>query len=86
MRQHPYQQNYDPYPYQPIGSYPAGQYYPQQQPTIIYRDAPRDNGPSANTCWLISLLTLCCGCLIGDVCCDSDVCCCIIPCALPRFR
>uniref|UniRef100_A0A7E4V950 CYSTM domain-containing protein n=1 Tax=Panagrellus redivivus TaxID=6233 RepID=A0A7E4V950_PANRE len=86
------QQGYQPYappnvqyyPQQP-GTYPAGQYYPQQ-PQIIYRDAPRDRGVDPNTCWLISLLTLCCGCLIGDVCCDADVCCCFIPCFLPRFR
>ncbi|KAE9556509.1 hypothetical protein FO519_000203 [Halicephalobus sp. NKZ332] len=65
---------YQPYG-QPYGQpYPAGQYYPNQPPPqIIYRDAPRDNGYDANTCWLISLLTLCCGCLIGEACCDSDV-------------
>uniref|UniRef100_A0A914CYW8 Cysteine-rich transmembrane CYSTM domain-containing protein n=1 Tax=Acrobeloides nanus TaxID=290746 RepID=A0A914CYW8_9BILA len=80
---------YPPYPNNPPGGYApgpysAGQYYPQQ-PQVIYRE--RNSGVDTNTCWLISLLTLCCGCLIGDVCCDADVCCCIIPCIpLPRFR
>lgn len=53
-----------------------------------YRDAPPQNNSQwndPNTCWLISLLTLCCGCLISEACCDSNVCCCLIPCALPRF-
>uniref|UniRef100_A0AC34Q2F1 Cysteine-rich transmembrane CYSTM domain-containing protein n=1 Tax=Panagrolaimus sp. JU765 TaxID=591449 RepID=A0AC34Q2F1_9BILA len=81
---YPQQNAYQPYG-APQPTYPAGYYQPQ--PQVIYRDAPRSRGYDTNTCWLISLLTLLCGCCVGEVCCDgADVCCCLIPCGLPRFR
>lgn len=46
----------------------------------------RPNLNDPNTCWLLSLLTLCCGCFLGEALCDERCCCCLIPCALPRFR
>ncbi|KAK0406887.1 hypothetical protein QR680_018870 [Steinernema hermaphroditum] len=86
IAQQPQPQGYGPGPY-PAGYYPPPQqgYYPPTQPQVIYRDErPRDRGIDPNTCWLVSLLALCCGCLIGD-CFDTNCCCCLIPCALPSF-
>lgn len=88
--QQPYPQNYQPYPQYPAQQnyppYPAGGggYYPQQ-PQVIYQERPRSRWNDPNTCWLISLLTLCCGCLLGEALCDEQCCCCLIPCFLPRF-
>ncbi|PAV78717.1 hypothetical protein WR25_27096 [Diploscapter pachys] len=49
----------------PPPTYPQGTYYPNQQPQVVYVD--RRPPPNDNTCWLYSLLALCCGCfLAGD--------------------
>ncbi|KIH43121.1 hypothetical protein ANCDUO_26880 [Ancylostoma duodenale] len=44
--------------------------------------------PQRDDWWLTSLLALCCGCLIGEACCDSPCLCCVLPCPIPcpRFR
>ncbi|VDM52124.1 unnamed protein product [Angiostrongylus costaricensis] len=44
--------------------------------------------PQRDDWWLTSLLALCCGCLIGEACCDQPCLCCVIPCPIPcpRFR
>ncbi|EGT33936.1 hypothetical protein CAEBREN_05106 [Caenorhabditis brenneri] len=76
-------------PYPPQGPYPQG-YYNPNQPQVIYvqQPAPQPQRQSDDNCWLTSILALCCGCLIGEVCCDSPMLCCVIPCPirLPRFR
>ncbi|TKR82990.1 hypothetical protein L596_016654 [Steinernema carpocapsae] len=78
------QQGYAQGPY-PAGYYPPPQgYYPPPQPQVIYREERSHRGMDANSCWLLSILALCCGCLLGD-CFDTNCCCCLIPCALPRF-
>uniref|UniRef100_A0A1I7YBX0 CYSTM domain-containing protein n=1 Tax=Steinernema glaseri TaxID=37863 RepID=A0A1I7YBX0_9BILA len=76
---------YAPGPY-PAGYYPPPQqgYYPPPQPQVIYRDERPRGGVDTNTCWLLSILALCCGCLMGDMF-DTNCCCCLIPCALPSF-
>ncbi|CAJ0602313.1 unnamed protein product [Cylicocyclus nassatus] len=82
-----YPQNQNPYPpqgqYYPQGPgpYPQGQYVPQ----TVYVQQP---APRQDDWWLTSLLALCCGCLIGEACCDQPCLCCVLPCpiALPRFR
>ncbi|CAD5228127.1 unnamed protein product [Bursaphelenchus xylophilus] len=82
-----------PYPQYPNGQaypaqgayYPQGQYYPPPQPQVVYQERQSSRFDDPNTCWLLSLLTLCCGCLLGEALCDEQCCCCLIPCALPRF-
>ncbi|WKY03974.1 hypothetical protein Q1695_005171 [Nippostrongylus brasiliensis] len=81
-----YPQNQNPsYPPQ-YGGYPQGGYpQGQQAPQVVYVQQP---APQRDDWWLTSLLALCCGCLVGEVCCDHPCLCCILPCpiSLPRFR
>ncbi|XGW30414.1 hypothetical protein V3C99_009412 [Haemonchus contortus] len=74
-----YPQNQNPFPHQNV--YPEGQYAPQ----VVYVQQPP---PQRDDWWLTSLLALCCGCLIGEACCDQPCLCCVFPCpiTLPRFR
>nr|CDJ83017.1 Hypothetical protein CBG08309 [Haemonchus contortus] len=74
-----YPQNQNPHPHQNV--YPEGQYAPQ----VVYVQQPP---PQRDDWWLTSLLALCCGCLIGEACCDQPCLCCVFPCpiTLPRFR
>uniref|UniRef100_A0A1I7WMC6 CYSTM domain-containing protein n=1 Tax=Heterorhabditis bacteriophora TaxID=37862 RepID=A0A1I7WMC6_HETBA len=75
-------QYHNPYPHQNV--YPQGQYQPQPQVIYVDRQPPQRD----DSWWLTSLLALCCGCLVGEVCCDSPCLCCVLPCpiSLPRFR
>ncbi|CAD6199846.1 unnamed protein product [Caenorhabditis auriculariae] len=79
-------QNTNPY-YNQGGAAPYPQGYYNGQPQVIYVQEPRRQQAADNNCWLTSLLALCCGCFIGEVCCDSPMLCCIIPCPIrcPRF-
>ncbi|CAI5449059.1 unnamed protein product [Caenorhabditis angaria] len=82
-------QNYHPQaqnPY-PQGQYPQGYYNPNQPQVIYVQEPPRRQQQSDNNCWLTSLFALCCGCLVGEVCCDSPMLCCVLPCPirLPRL-
>ncbi|KAI1727173.1 glycosyl transferase family 11 domain-containing protein [Ditylenchus destructor] len=56
--------------------YPQGQYY-SNQPHVIYEERPRRKSNN----WLAALFAFCCGCCLGQACCDDgDVCICCFPC------
>ncbi|KHJ76105.1 hypothetical protein OESDEN_24276 [Oesophagostomum dentatum] len=66
-------------PYYPADGYTGGQPYARET-VYIEEPAPRNNW------WLTSLLALCCGCLVGEACCDEPCLCCVFPCPTIRFN
>ncbi|CAJ0602314.1 unnamed protein product [Cylicocyclus nassatus] len=64
--------------YYPQGPYPQGP-YPPQGDRVYYDEVRQDNW------WLTSLLALCCGCFLGEACCDQPCLCCVLPCPTVRF-
>ncbi|CAB3409273.1 unnamed protein product [Caenorhabditis bovis] len=80
----PYNHGYMPQnqnPYTPHAAYPHG-YYNPNQPQVVYVQQPAPQRQDDHNCWLTSLLALCCGCLVGEVCCDSPMLCCVLPCPI----
>ncbi|CAI4228009.1 unnamed protein product [Auanema sp. JU1783] len=59
--------NQQPGYYPPPQGYPQGSYQPQ--PQVIYQPQPPPQQQN-DRCCLYVLLGLCCGCCVGEVCCD----------------